>query len=106
MLSCRVRLNEQSTVIEALRTVQSDYMDALAHQTFSLAQVHNMLQLGTSALFNTGVSIQRINDLQQEGVSEVLFRFDDGQDPTEVCGYSARVNCRNHANKHLVRHHG
>jgi hypothetical protein len=87
MLSCRVRLNEQSTVIEALRTVQSDYMDALAHQTFSLAQVHNMLQLGTSALFNTVLSIQRLEAMvMSEGdAPELLMHLQEGQDPAEVC---------------------
>ncbi|KAF2463979.1 acetyl-CoA synthetase-like protein, partial [Lindgomyces ingoldianus] len=83
MLTCRVRLHEQLTVIEALRTVQSDYMNALTHQTFSLASVHNMLQLGTSPLFNTSLSIQRIDDVEGDDTPDVLFHFQDGQDPTE-----------------------
>jgi non-ribosomal peptide synthetase component F len=91
MLSCQVCLSGQSTVIETLQTVQSNYMDALAHQTFSLARVHNMLQLGTSALFNTSISIQRMNDPQQDNAPEICFQLWEGQDPTEVCGNYAQV---------------
>jgi hypothetical protein len=62
-------------------------MDALAHQTFSLAQVHNMLQLGTSALFNTVLSIQRLEAMvMSEGdAPELLMHLQEGQDPAEVC---------------------
>jgi amino acid adenylation domain-containing protein len=90
MLTCRVRLHERLTVLEALRTLQSDYMDALTHQMFSLASVHNMLQLGTSALFNTAISIQRVDDADQDDVErhdtpDLAFHFHEAQDPTEVC---------------------
>ena len=52
MLACRVHIHEQLTVIEALKSVQLDYMNSLSHQTFSLASMHSLLKLGTSALFN------------------------------------------------------
>ncbi|KAF1937772.1 acetyl-CoA synthetase-like protein [Clathrospora elynae] len=83
MLTCRVRLNEQLTVLEALRSVQSDFTNALTHQTFSLASVHNMLRLGTSVLFNTALTIQRVNVANPGIVPEISFSVQDGLDPTE-----------------------
>ena len=86
MLTSRVRFDEQSTVMDVLRSVQSDYLDALAHQTFSLSSVHNMLELGTSPLFNTSLSIQRMGDDVEGGnIPGVVLRFLEGEDPTEVC---------------------
>ncbi|KAF1935488.1 hypothetical protein EJ02DRAFT_439207 [Clathrospora elynae] len=84
MLICRVRLDEQLTVLEALRSVQSDVTNALTHQTFSLASVHNMLRLGTSALFNTALTIQRVNVGKLGIVPEISFSVQDGLDPTEA----------------------
>ena len=43
MLACQVRLYKELTVIEALRLVQLDYINALTYQTFLLASVHSML---------------------------------------------------------------
>jgi NRPS condensation-like uncharacterized protein/aryl carrier-like protein len=84
MLTCRVHLHEELTLMEVLNSVQSDYTNALTYQTFSLASVHNMLQLGTSALFNTALSIQRVDDAEGVDVPEVSFCLEDGLDPTEV----------------------
>jgi non-ribosomal peptide synthetase component F len=84
MLTSRVRLPRQQTVLEFLRAVQSDHMDSLAHQTFSLADVHTMLQLGTSSLFNTVLSIQRVGEAGDKA-TEIAFEYRDGADPTEVC---------------------
>jgi len=84
MLPFRVRLDRHTTVQEVLRSVQSDYTNALRYQAFSLASVHNMLQLGRTALFNTALTLQRVEDARPGEIQEVAFQFQDGQDPTEV----------------------
>jgi non-ribosomal peptide synthase protein (TIGR01720 family) len=84
MQTCRVDLHEQLTVIEALRLIQSDYVSAMAYQTFSLASVHNALQLGTTPLFNTALSIQSVSNRKGDRVSEIVFHAQGGADETEV----------------------
>lgn len=98
MLTSRIRLPSQQTVLEYLRSAQSDHMDSLTHQMFSLADVHTMLQLGASSLFNTVLSIQRMDEAR-DSATDVAFQYRDGADPTEVCfpmqhiteGYEANV---------------
>jgi non-ribosomal peptide synthetase component F len=84
MLTCQIRLYERSTVLEILRSVQSDFMNALTHQTFSLVNVHNILQLRTSALFNTSLTIQRVKVAEQGAIPETSFPIQDSLDLTEV----------------------
>jgi amino acid adenylation domain-containing protein len=84
MLVCRLAINEQQTVLSALRSVQEDYSNSLPHQTFPLANVHSALQLGTSPLFNTALSLQRTVAVQEDGAGSIIFREREGLDPTEV----------------------
>jgi non-ribosomal peptide synthetase component F len=84
MQTCRVHLHEQLTVIEALQLMQSDSVNAMAYQTLSLASVHNALQLGTTPLFNTALSIQSVSDRKTGRASEVVFHALGGADETEV----------------------
>ncbi|KAE8868574.1 hypothetical protein PTNB29_02485 [Pyrenophora teres f. teres] len=88
MLPCQVHLHEQLTVLEALRTVQRDYASSLPYQTFPLANMHSLLKLGTSALFNTALSLQRIDNTEFQIASAITLKLDEGLDPTEV---SSRV---------------
>jgi hypothetical protein len=84
MLVCRLAISEQQTVLSALRSVQEDYSNSLPHQTFPLANVHSALQLGTSPLFNTALSLQRAVAVQEDGAGSIIFREQEGLDPTEV----------------------
>ncbi|CAE7021457.1 Destruxin synthetase [Pyrenophora teres f. teres] len=89
MLPCQVHLHEQLTVLEALRTVQRDYASSLPYQTFPLANMHSLLKLGTSALFNTALSLQRIDNTEFQIASAITLKLDEGLDPTE---YDIMVN--------------
>jgi hypothetical protein len=84
MLTCRIHFNKETTVLEALQSMQRDYMNSLPYQTYSLADVHHLLGLGTSALFNTILTLQRIDNTDQQEVSGITLDFQDSVDPTEV----------------------
>ncbi|CAA9959565.1 hypothetical protein PTMSG1_02982 [Pyrenophora teres f. maculata] len=93
MLPCRVHLHKQLTVLEALKTVQENYASSLSYQMFPLASMHSFLGLGTSALFNTALSLQRIDDIGPCSASEITLKMKEGLDPTEYnimisAGYS------------------
>ncbi|KAI1506851.1 hypothetical protein Ptr86124_014210, partial [Pyrenophora tritici-repentis] len=95
-IACRVQLDEHKTVMDVLRAVQSDYTNSLPHQNISLASVHSMLGLGANALFNTILSLQRIDDTMAVNDSEIDFRGQSGSDPTEYAinigaGYNRSV---------------
>ncbi|KAF7574079.1 EntF, Non-ribosomal peptide synthetase module protein [Pyrenophora tritici-repentis] len=83
ILPCRVYLGNEQTVLDVLRAVQHDYTSSLPHQGFSLARVHSMLGLGAGALFNTMLSLQRIDDAVAVGTTGVIFHIEEGADPTE-----------------------
>ncbi|KAE8868649.1 hypothetical protein PTNB29_02560 [Pyrenophora teres f. teres] len=84
ILPCRIHLHKQLTVLEALKTVQENYASSLSFQTFPLASMHSFLGLGTSALFNTALSLQRIDDIGPCSASEITLKMKEGLDPTEV----------------------
>jgi len=84
MLTCRVQLDRTQTVLETLKKVQEDYLNSLQYQTFPLASVHNSLGLGRSALFNTVMSLQRLNTAEENNMSDLSLAFNGGIDPTEV----------------------
>ena len=65
-------------------------MDALAHQNFSLASIQSLLQLGTQSLFNSCLTIKRVNDLEPEHVPEVVFVLQEGRDEAEVSQCTVR----------------
>ncbi|KAG9196869.1 hypothetical protein G6514_003674 [Epicoccum nigrum] len=84
MLACRVHLHKQLTVLEALRSVQRDYACSLTYQMFPLASMHSLLGLGTSALFNTALSFQRIDDTGLRSASGMILKMEESLDPTEA----------------------
>jgi amino acid adenylation domain-containing protein len=84
MLACRVHLHEQLTVLEALRAVQRDYACSLTYQIFPLASMHSLLGLGTSALFNTALSLQRIDDTGLRGASGMILKMEESLSLTEA----------------------
>ncbi|CAG8957989.1 hypothetical protein HYFRA_00000332 [Hymenoscyphus fraxineus] len=54
----RMKFSNASTFEEVIEGVQSDYLESLGHQHFSLAKIQHDLGLGRDSLFNTAVSIQ------------------------------------------------
>ncbi|KAI2484863.1 EntF Non-ribosomal peptide synthetase module protein [Pyrenophora tritici-repentis] len=80
MLPCRVNLHKQLTVLEVLRAVQRDYASSLPYQTFPLASMHSLLGLGTSALFNTALSLQRTDNMGPDSASGINLKMKEGAD--------------------------
>ncbi|KAH9875478.1 hypothetical protein J1614_004317, partial [Plenodomus biglobosus] len=83
MLSYRVRLDKQQSVLETLKMAQIEFSKCLPNQTFPLSSIHKMLELGSSALFNTVMSIQRSSHASPNKDEEIELRVHDALDPTE-----------------------
>ncbi|KAK3987251.1 non-ribosomal peptide synthetase [Cladorrhinum sp. PSN332] len=79
ILVARVMLPHDQTVTQILEAVHDGFIDNLAHQTSSLAEITH--ELGAGALFNTGMTLQKAG--KGEEVSKLVFKPVGGQDPTE-----------------------
>ncbi|KAL9595554.1 MAG: hypothetical protein Q9219_006374, partial [cf. Caloplaca sp. 3 TL-2023] len=93
MLTCRIQFSPSKTLMEIVRSVQSDYLGMLAHQHVSLAKMQHDLGFTGEALFNTAVSIQNqisTLDAEKEGEALEIEPLTD-YDPTE---YAVTVNIR------------
>ena len=93
MVPCRVSFNESQTVLEILKEIQQNYLSSLPYQHFPLAAIHRALGLGASALFNSVLSFQRAEEDDGAGRDELVIRYLDGIDPTEV-GMPNFYSCR------------
>lgn len=82
ILVSRVALPQDQTVAQIAEAVHDNFIDSLAHQTSSLAEITH--ELGSGTLFNTGMTLQKAMPGSGEDVSAVSFRAVGGQDPTEV----------------------
>ncbi|KAH7267884.1 condensation domain-containing protein [Fusarium redolens] len=82
MLTCRFTFDETS-VAEVLHDLHTRYLEGLLYQTVSLAEVYDALNLGTNGLFNSVISFEKDDSLDQEksqpGKQEVNQDFVDGQ---------------------------
>lgn len=87
MLACRVLLKDDTTVADVLDSTQEDMLKGMGHQTVPIASIHNKLGLGTSALFNSVISLQKMQEEPESGDQEVNIRIVDGDDNTDydVC---------------------
>ena len=81
ILVSRVILPHDQTVAQIAEAVHDNFIDSLAHQTSSFAEITH--ELGAGALFNTGMTLQKAVP-GGEDTSAVSFRPMGGQDPTEV----------------------
>ncbi|KAL8941315.1 MAG: hypothetical protein Q9211_001867 [Gyalolechia sp. 1 TL-2023] len=93
MLTCRIKFSPSKTLMDTVRTVQSDYLDMVSHQHVSLAKMQHDLGFSGEALFNTAVSIQNqisTRDAEKEGDALEIEPLTD-YDPTE---YAVTVNIR------------
>lgn len=84
MITCKLDLNTDTSLIDSLKTLQNDYLNSLPHRTFPLRSIHKMLQLKSSALFNTAVSLQRRSRKSTVDNRSITFRAERSDDFTEV----------------------
>ncbi|KAL2134934.1 hypothetical protein VTI74DRAFT_10341 [Chaetomium olivicolor] len=80
ILVSRVALPHDQPISQVAEAVHDNFIDCLAHQTSSLAEVTH--ELGSGTLFNTGMTLQK-GMPGEEDPSTVNFRAMGGQDPTE-----------------------
>lgn len=60
-LVCRVQLTDGSrSLLDVIRDVQRDYVDAIPHRHIALAEVQHVLDLAGANLFNTALSYRRL----------------------------------------------
>jgi len=89
MLTCRMNLSEDLSVIGALEQIQTDFVQSMAHQACPLADVQHELQLSGTSLFNTAFTFQRRSTLKETVQSALEFKFMEAEDPSE---YDVTVN--------------
>ena len=82
ILASRVALPHDQPVSRIAEAIHEQFVDNLAHQTSSLAEIQHELKSGP--LFNTGITMQRVQSGPEEK-DDVSFRPIGGEDPTEVC---------------------
>lgn len=87
MLVCRMDLAKEATLLPVLRTQQSDYIQSVAHQHYSLSHMLHLAGTSGEPLFNTAISLQKgavgscTSHQQRSGIN---IKFAGGHDPTEV----------------------
>lgn len=91
ILTCRIKFSPSKTLMETVRTVQSDFLDMVPYQHVSLAKTQHDLGFTREAMFNTAVSIQNqisTREADKEGDALLIKPITDF-DPTE---YAVTVN--------------
>jgi len=89
MLICRMNLTQSLQISQALKQVQTDYVNSMTHQHCSLADVQHELHLSGISLFNTAFSFQRRPGSDDSAKNAVQFDVLDAHDPSE---YSITLN--------------
>ncbi|KAG9764881.1 nonribosomal peptide synthase 11, partial [Aureobasidium melanogenum] len=98
ILPFRIQLEDQTPILELLRTVQDDYFETQGRQHVGLSNIQKGLHLGMSTIFNTLVSVQAANRTPAAGT--ITIDIQDNIDPTEydvALGVSvspAKITCR------------
>ncbi|KAI9898796.1 hypothetical protein N3K66_007156 [Trichothecium roseum] len=100
MTTCHVRLDPDATVLETLQAIQSDGISSLKHQTTSLASIHKILELKSTALFNSIMSVQRMSESQDGDSDFAVFDAQEAHDPTDY----DMVVASGHSEKRLYIH--
>ena len=96
MLVCRVDLSPTKSLIDVIRSTQSDFMSMLPHQHISLAKMQRDVGFTGQSLFNTAVSIQNqlsTRDAEREGSALEMVPV-TSHDPTEVSNVVDRTSLR------------
>ena len=94
MLICRVNLSSSSTLKDAFRKVQGDFIKSLPHQHCPLARIQHELGHAGDQIFNTAVSLQnQVSSREAETAGDAIhFEEIAGHDPTEVCRWSLSIS--------------
>ena len=87
MLIARLTFSDETTVAHLLETLQTDSVNALAHQACSLADVQNELQL--PALFNSAFTFQRRSLSSDPEETALMYENMEAEDPGE---YAITIN--------------
>ena len=90
MVACRVDLGGDVRVRDVINQVQTDYVNTLPHRNTPLAEVHHVLRLSNSALFNTALSYRRLPSAAKSHQPIITFyECAPIYDPTE---YNVSIN--------------
>lgn len=92
MLVCRIDLSNDILTDAALKQIQEDYTQSIAHQAFSLGDMQHELQLSGKSLFNTAFTFQRRPDAQNEKNQQLKFDVVEAYDPSEY-DFTVGVEC-------------
>ena len=85
ILTARLAVQSSTTMAELVTAAKDAHVQALPHQTCSLAEVQHKLGLpSSSALFNTAVSVQARLDEDKSEEAKLFFKGTAAHDPTEV----------------------
>lgn len=95
MLVCRIDLSNDLEVGTALKQIQGDYTQSMAHQAFSLGDMQHELQLSGKSLFNTAFTFQRRPDAQNEKAQQLRFDVVEAYDPSEYDFTVGVESCKN-----------
>jgi amino acid adenylation domain-containing protein/non-ribosomal peptide synthase protein (TIGR01720 family) len=87
MLIARLTFSDETTIGKLLETLQTDSINALAHQACSLAEVQNELQL--TALFNSAFTFQRRSLSRDPEHTALVYENMEAEDPGE---YTITIN--------------
>jgi amino acid adenylation domain-containing protein/non-ribosomal peptide synthase protein (TIGR01720 family) len=87
MLIARLTFSDETTISHLLNTLQTDSVNALAHQNCSLADVQHELQL--PALFNSAFTFQRRQLSTDPDVTALVYENMEAEDPGE---YALTIN--------------
>lgn len=97
MITACISLGSDTSVIGALEATQLDYLVSLEHQTVSLAAVHSALGLGTSALFNTVLSFQKVaSDTVGDVEKGLSLQLVNEVDPSDVSARCPSLSLHGH----------
>ena len=84
LLACRMNVPGTSILMDSLHQIQNDYMDSLPYRHSSLIDIQHSLKLSDSALFNTGVSYQKLPAKGKESAGDIQFeQLGSIHDPAE-----------------------
>ena len=89
LLGSRMLLSPASSLRQVVQQCQEDYTQSLAHQHFALADVFHSLNLSGKALFNTGMSLYRVESSMENNArtSTISFETIGGGDNPEVSDF-------------------
>ena len=99
MLVCRIGLGSDFQIASALKQIQGDYTQSMAHQAFSLGDMQHELQLSGKSLFNTAFTFQRRPEGKEEKDQQLKVEVIEAYDPSE---YDFTVNVESHKNDVVV----